>query len=136
MSSDDSLTTALRRGLLGPGNYEWKGRIWLDGPPESPKPRRPYLTLTDFVGETPRLQGDTRVLARERLMQVELWQHAADESPAVIRRVHDLLDNMLLPGAFEHVYRVRVRNVVRSFEPDSKLTQHVFDVAVTHNPHP
>lgn len=60
----------------------------------------PYADLLDPLSSAPALSGDSRTLARRRLLQVDLWQTEAAEAPTLPDAVVDAIDGVTIASGF------------------------------------
>lgn len=74
----------------------------------------PYVSVIDPISDAPALSGDSRTLGRRRLLQLDVWELAAEEED-------DLADDLgaLLDGHRSGAYRFRTLDVTRV--PDGAL---------------
>lgn len=90
----------------------------------------PYITFFDFVSFTPKMTGDSQVIARNRQIQVSVWQLKADEDVDLIDSVISLLDNANL-DANKNVFRCRVADVQRISNITDDSIQHAITLNIT-----
>jgi Protein of unknown function (DUF3168) len=122
-----SIGGAIRTVLVNDSITGVSNRIYRDiAPPET---AYPYITIFDELGNTPALIGDQVVLARNRLVQVSLWQVRQSENTGIINEVVAALDNATL-SADRFVYRVRVSDITRTFNSEDDTILHAVTLNV------
>lgn len=124
-----SIGGAIRTALLGANIEEISTRIFRDiAPPET---TYPFITITDEISNQPVLIGDQSVLARNRQVQVSLFQIRTSENVDIIDEVVQALDTANV-SANKTVFRVRVFDIQRIFESDDDIVQHAVTLNVIH----
>ena len=124
-----SIGGAIRTALLGANIEEISTRIFRDiAPPET---TYPFITITDEISNQPVLIGDQNVLARNRQVQVSLFQIRTSENVDIIDEVVQALDTANV-SANKTVFRVRVFDIQRIFESDDDIVQHAVTLNVIH----
>ena len=124
-----SIGGAIRTALLGANIEEISTRIFRDiAPPET---TYPFITITDEISNQPVLIGDQNVLARNRQVQVSLFQIRTSENVDIIDEVVQALDTANV-SANKTVFRVRVLDIQRIFESDDDIVQHAVTLNVIH----
>lgn len=97
------------------------GRVVTD---QTPKLALPYITVEPEIDEQSVLKGDARVLATDRMYQVDLWQTRTAESRALVDAIFDALDGVAVSDGM----RMRVTGVQRLFDQDQNLIHHAYTV--------
>lgn len=108
------------------------GRVWADRAPE--KPTFPYVTIIDAISTAPALEGDSAILALQRLAQVDLWQRGGAEDDQAVRSVFDSLNGAKVTLTSGGRFRIRVQDTQRIFEPDTNIVHHAFTLGIKHDP--
>jgi len=122
-----SIGGAIRTVLVNDSITGISNRIFRDiAPPET---EYPYITIFDELANTPALIGDQVVLARNRIVQVSLWQVRQSENTGIINEVISALDNATL-NADRFVYRVRVSDITRTFNSEDDTILHAVTLNV------
>lgn len=86
----------------------------------------PYTTLLIDISEAPKLSGDGRTLATERLGQLNLWEAQADEDETLSDLIWVTLDGLSCPSSSA---RLRMRSVARVGDPDWQTAHRAFTFA-------
>jgi hypothetical protein len=118
---------ALRAAIVAAGVVG--GKVWRDRAPDGAA--YPYVTFVEPVSDAPALSGDREVLARRMMVQVDLWQSAPAEQPALLSDLLDAIDGVRL-SADRRTWLCRVVDIQRLVEPDAAVVHHAFTVIVTH----
>jgi hypothetical protein len=110
-------------GLPGVGS-----NVFRDQAPEGQG--RPYVTFIDGLSDVADLVGDSRVLRRRRLLQLDLWQDGLfAEDLTLIDALVAAVDGFK-PGAYTHF---SVTDVQRLYEPVTQIVHHAVTVQVVHS---
>lgn len=117
-----SIGGSLRTLLVAENFTGVEGKIYRDlAPPETVYP---YMTIADELSNVPVLAGDQLVLARNRLVQVSLWQLRTAENVDLVDEVVVALDNAVLTATNQQVFRVRVSDIQRVFNAKDDTVLH------------
>lgn len=100
-------------------------RNYADRAPENEP--RPYTVVLDHVGQSPQLKGDSRTMARRRLLQVDLWQDSAADDATLATTLENVLDGLRMTAGL----RLAVTDSRRIPEPNFGLSHFVFDCETT-----
>lgn len=122
-----SIGGAIRKAIVDAGIEEIASRVYRDiAPPEA---QYPYVTIGDEVSNQPALLGDRKVIARLRLVRVNLWQLRAEEKTPLIDEIVRTLDTKSI-SANQLVLRVRVFDIQRIFDAQDDTISHVITLNV------
>lgn len=88
----------------------------------------PNTVILDGVSQAPGLSGDSRTLAWNHLLQVDLWEDAAVSSEVTRDAVVNVLDGALLSGKAFHL---KVQSVQRLYDPDPRLAHTAITLKTT-----
>ena len=99
-------------------------RVYTDEVPEDTP--MPYAALLDDISFVPTLKGDARAMAWRRLIQVDLWETAADESEDLHEDILGALDGAQVTGGTH----LSVQSSIRAYEPDPKYVHRALTIEV------
>lgn len=124
-----SIGGAIRTALINANITAVSTRIFRDiAPPET---TYPFITISDEISNQPILLGDQTVLARNRQVQVSMFQIRVSENVDIIDEVVQTLDSVNI-AANQNVFRVRVFDIQRIFESEDDIVQHAVTLNVIH----
>jgi hypothetical protein len=83
----------------------------------------PYITISDELANPPSLLGDKKVLSRDRLVQISVWQTRQAEDLELVNQIRTLLDAASL-NSTELVYGCRVFDIQRLFDSEHDSVLH------------
>ncbi|HMM95401.1 hypothetical protein [Phycicoccus sp.] len=109
-------------------------RVWADDAPNNPT--FPYVTIADGISVAAALSGDGGDLTMfERETQVDLWQKAAEEDDELPGWLRGTLHRAVLPDGVTGVkIKLRVRDIQRFYERDTRIVHHALTLVVRHDP--
>ena len=96
-------------------------------PPSTPFP---YITYADRLADRPALSGDSNILARNYLVQIDLWEKRQSENPVVIEAVLNLLETLAIEDDGKTIFRCRLFDTQRIVEFDDDNIHHAFSINV------
>lgn len=85
----------------------------------------PYAVILDPISNPPALSGDARTLARRRLLQIDLWQTAANEDDSLVDDVVTALDGVRVEAG-----RLKVQDTVMVPDDDPETVHHAVTLSV------
>ena len=108
-------------------------RVWADDAPSNPT--FPYVTIADAISTAPAISGDGGAFTVfEREVQVDLWQRAADEDDELPGWLREVLHRAVLTDVPGVRIRLRVRDIQRFYERDTRIVHHALTLVVRHDP--
>lgn len=121
-----SIPAAVRNKIVNANIPGIEGKIYRDiAPPSTPYP---YITYSDRLADRSVLFGDTNVLARNYLIQIDLWEKRPQESAEIYANLLSVLENSKLEGTDSTIYRFRLYDIQRIVEFDDDVVHHAFSV--------
>ena len=126
-----SVSSAVRTAIVNANISGVTTKVFRDIAPDSTA--YPFITIEDDLDRTPSLQGDAVVLARNKTMNVSLWQNLDSEDVDLIESLMTAVDGVNLSGADKTIFRCRVANVNRRAEVPDNVCHHSLVVTVTHS---
>lgn len=93
----------------------------------------PYVVFHDYLGDTAKLTGDQRDLARVRILQADLWfvdENAEDAT--VVAGLKAALNGATVTGDEGKAFRVKVNQVLRNFDRDTLRIRYIYDLRLTY----
>lgn len=90
----------------------------------------PYITYADRLADRPVLNGDSNVLARNYLIQIDLWEKRQSENSSIIEAVLDLLENLSIEDNGKTIFRCRLFDAQRIVEFDDDNVHHALSVNI------
>lgn len=116
-----SIPAAIRSILVSASLTGVGSKIFRDiSPPQTPMP---YVTISDELANPPSLLGDKKVLSRDRLVQISVWQTRQAEDLELVNQIRTLLDAASL-NSTELVYGCRVFDIQRLFDSEHDSVLH------------
>lgn len=103
-------------------------KIYRDMAP--PSTAYPYMTYFDQLNDRVMLQGDSRVKARNMLIQFDLWQKRADEDTVIASEISSAIEGITISDADTTVFACNLYDVQRIVEFDDDIIHHAFSLNV------
>ena len=125
-----SVASSLRTVIVNANITNVTTKVYRDFAPDSTV--FPFVTFADDLSRNVALAGDGAITARERLIQVDLWQTLDSEDVTLVESLLDAVDSANLTGADKTVFRCRVDDVQRLAQVDQNVCHHALSVNVTH----
>lgn len=125
-----TLAVALRTYLVSSDIVSIGTKVYKDLAP--PSTAYPYVTYADSLADRSALTGDKRILARNNMVQVDLWQKRPEEVSDIIAELTACLENATLTGADKTIFRCRLMDVRRIVEFDDDVVHHALTVNIYH----
>jgi hypothetical protein len=116
-----SIPASIRTILVSASLAGVGSKIFRDIAP--PQTAMPYITISDELANPPSLLGDKKVLSRDRLVQISVWQTRQAEDLELVRQIRILLDGAALDST-ELVYGCRVFDTQRLFDSEHDSVLH------------
>lgn len=116
---------------------DWGGvgqQVWRDEAPRDVS--FPYVIFHDYLGDAATLTGDQQDIARVRILQADLWfvDENAEDS-AMVADLKAALNGAVVSTTTEgKAFRVKVNQVIRMFDRDTKQIRYVYDLRVAYLP--
>lgn len=95
-----------------------------------PATEYPYITYFDQLGDRAALSGDSNVLARNTLIQVDLWQKRSAEDTSISSTLGDLLETITLGETDKSVFACQLFDIQRIVEFDDDIVHHAYTLNV------
>ena len=95
-----------------------------------PSAEKPYITYFDEITNITQMEGDKKVLARLRQVQVDLWQDKSAENVGLIDSLVDSIDGIGNLGTAKFVYKVKVSDIQRMVSSEDNLVHHAITLDV------
>ena len=125
-----TLAIALRTYLVDSDITGIMEKVYKDlAPPSTPYP---YVTYADSLADRSALTGDSKILARNNMVQVDLWQKRPQESSAITNALIAAIENATLTGADQTIFRCRLVDVRRIVEFDDDNVHHALTLNIYH----
>lgn len=125
-----SVASSLRTVIVDANITNITNKVYRDYAPDSAS--FPLVTFSDDLSRGVALAGDGVITARERLIQVDLWQNLDSEDVTLVESLLAAVDSADLTGADKTVFRCRVGDVQRLAQVDQNVCHHALSVNVTH----
>lgn len=123
-----TIATALYSSLTAANISSVGSRVYKDLAP--PASEYPYITYAGRLSDRPVLTGDTHVLARNHLVQIDLWEKRQEEDAQVYEDLAYFLENLILEDGNNTIFRCRLYDVQRIVEFDDDIIHHAFSVNI------
>lgn len=124
-----TVASALRTAIVNANLSNVTTKVFRDLAPDNIS--TPFVTFTDDLARSPALFGDSAVLARDRMVQVDLWQDLDSEDVDLVDSLLAAVDNATLVGADKTIFGCRVDGIARLADPPSNTCQHALTVTLT-----
>lgn len=89
----------------------------------------PYITYADRLSDRTVLTGDSNVLARNYLVQVDLWEKRPSENPAISGAISQLLENIVITDD-NTIFKCRLYDTQRIIEFDDDNVHYAFSLNI------
>ena len=126
-----SVAAAVRTAIVNANITGVTTKVFRDQAPDSTA--YPFVTLDDDVSRQPALEGDAVVLARQKIMWVNLWQVVSAEDVDLIEDLLAAVDGATLTGADKTILKCKVQDVSRATDPSEQVCRSWLTVNITHS---
>lgn len=121
-----TIATALYSALIAADIPVVGNRIYKDIAP--PATEFPYITYSDRLADRTVLTGDSNVLARNHLIQVDLWEKRTSEDVSVFEALASTLENLSVTDGDRTIFKIRLYDTQRIVEFDDDNVHHAFSL--------
>ena len=123
-----SIAAALRTKILSLAIAEIESKVFKDFAP--PTAAYPYVTYADRLNDRVALTGDKKILARNYMVQVDLWEKRTEENDSIISSLIIGLDTASLTGSDNKVFRCRLIDTQRIVQFDDGIIHHALTLNI------
>jgi hypothetical protein len=123
-----SIAAALRAELVACDIPNITNQVYRDLAP--PTTTYPYITYADHLNDRIALTGDKKVLARNYMVQVDLWEKRIEETESILTTILTCLDNAMLVGTDNKVFRCRLVDTQRIIQFDDDVVHHAISLNI------
>ena len=123
-----SIAAALRTKILSLSIVEIESKVFKDFAP--PTTVYPYVTYADRLNDRVALTGDKKILARNYMVQVDLWEKRTEENDSIIGSLITGLDTASLTGSDNKVFRCRLIDTQRIVQFDDGIIHHALTLNI------
>ena len=131
--TEDGMTTlaaALRTYLVNQNIAVVGTKVYKDLAP--PSTAYPYITYADSLADRSALTGNGKIMARNNMVQVDLWQKRPQESSDITDALIESLEDATLTGSDKTIFRCRLVDVRRIVEFDDDKVHHALTLNIYH----
>ena len=126
-----SVASAVRTAIVNANISGVTTKVFRDEAPDSTA--YPFVTLDDDVSREPVLEGDAAVIARQKVMFINLWQVTSAEDVDLIEALLVAVDGATLTGANKTILKCKVQDVSRATDPSEQVCRSWLTVNITHS---
>jgi len=90
----------------------------------------PYITYADRLADRTVLTGDSNVLARNYLVQIDLWEKRPSENPAIYGALAQFLETIVIADENNTIFKCRLYDAQRIVEFDDDNIHHAFSLNI------
>lgn len=123
-----SIAAALRAEIVGCDIPGITTKVYRDLAP--PTTQYPYVTYADHLNDRVALTGDKKVLARNYMVQVDLWEKRTEETESTLTTIVGCLENTTLVGTDNKVFRCRLVDTQRIIQFDDDVVHHAISLNI------
>lgn len=123
-----TVASALYSALINADIPVVGSKIYKDIAP--PASEFPYITYSDRLADGTALTGDSNVLARNHLMQVDLWEKRTSENVSIYEALAGTLENLSVTDGNRTIFKIRLYDTQRIVEFDDDNVHHAFSLNV------
>jgi hypothetical protein len=123
-----SIAAALRAEIVACNIPNIMNQVYRDLAP--PTTTYPYITYADHLNDRIALTGNKRVLARNYMVQVDLWEKRIEETESILTTITNCLENAVLVGTDNKVFRCRLMDTQRIIQFDDDVVHHAISLNI------
>lgn len=123
-----SIAAALRAEIVACNIPNIMNQVYRDLAP--PTTTYPYITYADHLNDRIALTGDKKVLARNYMVQVDLWEKRIEETESTLTTILDCLEHATLVGTDNKVFRCRLMDTQRIIQFDDDVVHHAISLNI------
>jgi hypothetical protein len=123
-----SIAAALRAEIVACNIPNIMNQVYRDLAP--PTTTYPYITYADHLNDRIALTGDKKVLARNYMVQVDLWEKRVEETESILTTIVNCLENAMLVGTDNKVFRCRLIDTQRIIQFDDDVVHHAISLNI------
>jgi hypothetical protein len=123
-----SIAAALRAEIVACNIPNIMNQVYRDLAP--PTTTYPYITYADRLNDRIALTGDKKVLARNYMVQVDLWEKRIEETESTLTTIVNCLENATLVDTDNKVFRCRLMDTQRIIQFDDDVVHHAISLNI------
>jgi hypothetical protein len=123
-----SIAAALRAEIVACNIPNIMNQVYRDLAP--PTTTYPYITYADHLNDRIALTGDKKVLARNYMVQVDLWEKRIEETESTLTTIVNCLENATLVDTDNKVFRCRLMDTQRIIQFDDDVVHHAISLNI------